>query len=124
MSFSARRKSPRKHASIRQEGETFFLKDLNSRNGTRLNDQPIKETELKDGGLIQISNFLLLFQDAKLIPYQSNGMRLDVTNLSKDIGSYAKKRRIIEGINLSILPREFVAIVGGSGAGKTTLLNA
>jgi ABC-type multidrug transport system ATPase subunit len=51
-------------------------------------------------------------------------MRLDVSNLSKDIGSYGKKRRIIEGINLSILPREFVAIVGGSGAGKTTLLNA
>jgi len=114
----------RKHASIRQEGETFFLKDLNSRNGTLLNDQPIKETEIKDGNLIQISNYLLLFQDGKLIPYQSNGMRLDVSNLSKDIGSFGKKRRIIEGINLSILPREFVAVVGGSGAGKTTLLNA
>jgi ABC transport system ATP-binding/permease protein len=34
------------------------------------------------------------------------------------------QRRILDNINLSILPREFIALVGGSGAGKSALLNA
>jgi len=33
-------------------------------------------------------------------------------------------RRILDNIDLSVLPREFIGLVGGSGAGKSTLLNA
>jgi ABC-type multidrug transport system ATPase subunit len=66
----------------------------------------------------------LLFQDGQLIPYESSGMRLDATGLSKDIKTKNGKRRILDNINLSVLPREFIALVGGSGAGKSTLLNA
>ena len=114
----------RRHALIRQVGEKYLLEDLDSSNGTYVNDKPIKQTELHNGDLIQISTFLLLFQDGELIPYQSNGMRLDASGLSKDVDTKNGKRRILDNINLSILPREFIALVGGSGAGKSTLLNA
>jgi len=39
-------------------------------------------------------------------------------NVSKQYGS----RKIIDGISLSIKPKEFVSIVGPSGAGKSTLI--
>jgi ABC-type multidrug transport system ATPase subunit len=35
----------------------------------------------------------------------------------------SKDRTIINDINGSVLPGEFVSIIGASGAGKTTLLN-
>ncbi len=50
-------------------------------------------------------------------------MRLDLSNLSKDVDTKNGKRRILDNINLSILPREFIALVGGSGAGKSSLFD-
>jgi ABC-type multidrug transport system ATPase subunit len=114
----------RRHAMISKREQAYILKDLDSRNGTFVNEKPIQSLELHEGDIIRIGNFLLTFQDGQVTPYQSNGMRLDVSNLSKDVSDRRGKRRILDGINLSVLPREFVAIVGGSGAGKTTLLNA
>ncbi len=114
----------RHHATITKLGQAYILRDRDSRNGTFVNEQLITMTELHDGDLIRIGNFLLTFQDGQVTPYQSNGMRMDVSNLSKEVSTRNGKRRILDNINLSVLPREFVAIVGGSGAGKTTLLNA
>jgi len=38
----------RKHAIIESRGDVFFLKDLNSNNGTRLNGEKVTETKLPD----------------------------------------------------------------------------
>ena len=114
----------RRHALIREVDGRFLIEDLGSSNGTYVNDKLIKQAELHEGDLIQISNFLLLFQDGQLLPYQSSGMRLDAIGLSKDVSVTTGKRRILDNINLTVLPREFVALVGGSGAGKSALLNA
>jgi ABC transport system ATP-binding/permease protein len=114
----------RRHALVRQVNEQYLLEDLDSSNGTYVNDKLIKQTELHEGDLIQISKFLLLFQDEQLIPYQSRGMRLDILGLSKNVKTKDSKWRILDNITLSVLPREFVALVGGRGAGKSALLNA
>ena len=114
----------REHASILKREQVYILSDLGSRNGTFVNEQLIQSTELHDGDIIQIGTFLLVFQNGEVTPYQSNGMRMDVSNLSKEVKTRKGKLRILDNISLSVLPREFVAIVGGSGAGKTTLLNA
>lgn len=114
----------RRHALIREVDGRFLIEDLDSRNGTYVNDKPIKQAELHEGDLIQISKFLLLFQNGQLAPYESSGMRLDVIGLSRDVSATKGRRRILDNINLSILPREFLALSGGSGAGKSTLLSA
>ena len=114
----------RRHALIRRIEDKYFIEDLNSSNGTLINDHPIKHAELCNGDVVQVSNFVLLFRDGRLIPYQSSGMRLDVSALSKENKTRNGVRRILEDIHLSVLPREFVALIGGSTAGASDLLNA
>jgi len=47
---------------------------------------------------------------------------LDVRNLTKSYGG-ANGRRVLEHVQFTVAPGEYVAIVGESGVGKSTLLN-
>ncbi len=108
----------RRHASLKKIGEQYVLEDLGSVNGTFVNDQKVQSQILQDGDLIEIGKFLLVFANGQITPYESNGMRLDVADLSKDVRSRRGKLRILDNVSLSILPREFVAIVGGAAQAK------
>ncbi|MGZ3692768.1 MAG: FHA domain-containing protein [Bdellovibrionota bacterium] len=55
------KKASRKHVEIRKQGLSFLLKDLNSANGTLVNGNPIKETELVSGDVIQIGEAKIQF---------------------------------------------------------------
>lgn len=48
---------------------------------------------------------------------------LEITGASKSYGKGESRTHVLENVNLSIKPGEFVAIVGYSGAGKTTLIS-
>lgn len=117
-------KVSRQHAKIIAEGDGYILRDLGSTNGTTLNGEYITKVEIVDGDQIQIGDHLLYFDDGTLHQYNGQGMRVDVVDLTKDVRTRSGKLRILDNIDMSVLSREFVAIVGGSGAGKTTLINA
>jgi Nif-specific regulatory protein len=51
----------RQHCSVLREGETFRLRDLDSRNGTLVNGIPIREHFLKHGDRIAVGDTVLVF---------------------------------------------------------------
>ncbi len=113
----------RRHALIERMGARFRLRDLRSDNGTFVNGQRIKDTVwLQPGDEIRIANVQLAFAQDGLqqleFPF---GLRLDALHLNKWV---AKDKNILQDLSFSILPREFVALVGVSGAGKSTLMDA
>lgn len=57
----------RLHAEIRKEGDTYWLQDLGSANGTRYNGTLVsKPVPLQSGGEIQIGETLIIFEDNNL----------------------------------------------------------
>ncbi len=55
------KKSSRKHAVIRQSGIRYFVKDLDSANGTLVNGQPMSEQELSSEDVIKIGETEIQF---------------------------------------------------------------
>jgi sigma-B regulation protein RsbU (phosphoserine phosphatase) len=54
----------RLHAEVRREGDSFWLHDLGSANGTRYNGSTVREPfQLHSGGEIQIGETKILFED-------------------------------------------------------------
>jgi ABC-type multidrug transport system ATPase subunit len=112
----------RHHAVIEKTGNGFRLRDLGSVNGTYLNGVPVRTADLSDGDEVWVGDERLVF-DRRAVhrSTEPHGIRLDASDLSTVV---AGDKQLLHDISLSILPGEFVAIVGGSGAGKTTLMDA
>jgi len=55
------KKASRKHFEVRRQGLSFFLKDLNSANGTVVNGSAVTECELVAGDLIQVGESKIQF---------------------------------------------------------------
>jgi ABC-type multidrug transport system ATPase subunit len=115
----------RQHAVIEQAGGRHTLRDVGSTNGTFVNGKRIGTHLLTPGDVIQIGAFKLVYGGDRLAQYDQRGaLRLDARGLTRIIGQPGQERSILKDVSISIAPREFVALVGGSGTGKSTLLNA
>ena len=53
--------SSRRHAELRQEGETFWIVDLDSTNGTSVNGKRVDRQRLRDGDRIEIGTTEIVF---------------------------------------------------------------
>src|SRR5438093_10191352 len=59
----------RLHAEIRQEGDSYWLVDLESANGTRLNGTPVSTTlPLYPGSEVQIGETRIVFENELPLP--------------------------------------------------------
>lgn len=118
----------RQHARVERTGARHALIDLGSTNGSYVNGRRLDVNTpvmLRPGDVVQIGPFRLTYQpDGFSQEAGAAQTRIDALNLTRRVDAPGGTRLILNEVSLSILPREFVAIVGGSGSGKTTLLNA
>jgi ABC-type multidrug transport system ATPase subunit/pSer/pThr/pTyr-binding forkhead associated (FHA) protein len=114
----------RKHARVIWNDQVgkHLIEDLHSMNGTFVDGQRVvRPMLLRPGDTIQIGPTQLIYKLEKISAVdQSRDLRLDALGLNRLVNG----KNLLKNISLSILPHEFVAIVGASGAGKSTLLHA
>ncbi|MFQ6101777.1 MAG: ATP-binding cassette domain-containing protein, partial [Anaerolineae bacterium] len=102
------------------------LTDLNSTNGTFVNGRRLARPHLlQQGDVVQIGPFKLEYEPTGFQQYATTGgVRLDGVHLTREVGRGGRTKRILNDINISVYPREFISLVGTSGAGKSTLMMA
>jgi ABC transport system ATP-binding/permease protein len=109
------------HAEALATDEGVELRDLGSRNGTRLDGVLVERAIVAPGADIGVGPFRLLFDGSTFLARDDRGsLRLDADSITMRV----RDKLILEQTTVSLQPGELVAIIGESGAGKSTLLKA
>ena len=119
------------HCAIRLENGGYYLKDLDSRNGTFLNNLPVKEAFLRHGDCIRIGKTLILFQteeEVNAMPFNDNfqfddgalitrseihfAVEPNLRKMPQDLNTLAKLGRALNEIKQTTqLQRRFLEII-------------
>ena len=113
-----------KHAKIVKRNNRYYIIDLNSTNGTFVNNKRIKPQvfvpiDSKDEIRISLKTFKLNGDSTDLSEYSA----INTEQLTKVY--YGKKGNYVavKSISFSIPSKSFIALMGPSGCGKSTLMN-
>jgi ABC-type multidrug transport system ATPase subunit len=113
----------RYHAVIERVGTRYRAKDLQSTNGTFVNDTRIEgDTWLNLGDTVRVGPFRFVVGQEAVVAYdESRTLRVEVRGLNKWV---RKDLNLLKDISVLFQPREFIVIVGQSGGGKSTFVDA
>lgn len=116
----------RRHALIERTPQGFIITDCGSKNGVFVNETRVETpTLLRNQDIIYIANTILIYTSGMLL-YKANtgGVKIELRDITREVKDKGGTRKILNNVNLTIEPCEFIAIIGGSGAGKSTVMNA
>jgi pSer/pThr/pTyr-binding forkhead associated (FHA) protein/ABC-type multidrug transport system ATPase subunit len=113
----------RYHAQVERVGKRYFVTDLQSANGTFVNNERIaKKTGLNPKDSLRIGSYRFLLGENQFVKYDdTSGLQVTALGLNKWV---RKNLNILANISLVFQPREFIVVVGQSGGGKSTLVDA
>jgi len=107
------------HAELTRTDGRLELRDLGSRNGTRVDGQPVRAAALAPTSEIGVGPYRLVLEGATVLVRSEQGaLRLEAARVTQSV----KGKQILQETSIAISPGEFVAIIGESGSGKTTLM--
>ena len=113
-------KVSRKHCKLYREGNSWFVQDLGSSNGTFVNGKRVIREAVQTGDIITVGGtpFTLeqLMSGSKV---SLEGLNIDAQHLTF---STNEGKKLIDDISLTIGPGQFIGLTGPAGAGKTTLM--
>lgn len=105
------------HAALQVIGHEYFIEDLNSTNGTFVNEQKIKRQILKNGDTIEIGKYAIKYVQDGTNPLSTSmseaDLAIDASNNEPEVG----KRQLFENTKFA---EAYVAIkiLSGASSGK------
>ncbi len=111
------------HAQIEKVGQRYRVIDLDSSNGTFVNDEPVTgESWASSGDAIRIGPYRFIAGNNQFSQFdETGGLQVKALGLNKWV---RKDLNILKNISVAFQPREFIVVVGQSGGGKSTLLDS